>query len=123
MYKLKSHKNLTPERWKNFSLAQQILMIANEINRAKNCLHKGYVNEAKNSYERAFELLDLTISTTEKYNLIRELLRFREILALQYIKRKKEKRISEKLLSTLISLNGEAYRLLNQETHQTHKAL
>lgn len=90
-------------------------MIANEINRAKNLLKNGDQQEAMNSYDRAFELLDLTISLVKKYNLLRELLRFREMLSLQYISDKKDIKINQKLIDTLISLNSHAYRLLNQQ--------
>ena len=89
MYKLKLHKNLDGEKWKTFDKSQQILMIANELNRAKNWIIKDDLEEVTNCYERAFELLDLTISLTARKNLLRELLRFREMLAIQYIARKR----------------------------------
>ncbi len=115
MYKLKLHRNLVPERWGKFSRSQQILMVANEINRAKNWLKKGDKKEAVNAYERALELVDLTISVTKKYNLLRELLRFREILALQYIDPKMDSEFSEKLLRTLISLDSTAFRTIYKD--------
>ncbi|MFA6924289.1 MAG: hypothetical protein WC223_08555 [Bacteroidales bacterium] len=55
------HKNLTVEKWSVYSKAQQILMIANELNRAKNMPEKNKINETNLCYERAFELIDLTV--------------------------------------------------------------
>lgn len=83
MYKLKFHKNLDEKKWNKFSKSQQIFMIANELNRAKNWLLRNNLKEVSNCYERAIELLDLTISVSKKI-LQKELLRFREIFTLQY---------------------------------------
>ncbi|MBC8525629.1 MAG: hypothetical protein ISS28_02020 [Candidatus Cloacimonetes bacterium] len=111
MYKLKFHKNLDIKKWNKFSKSQQILMIANELNRAKNWIIKGDLDEVNNCYERAFELLDLTISLTTRKNLLKELLRFREIFALQYLNAKNPEDIqknfmqNQKLFNVLLSLN------------------
>ncbi len=115
MYKLKLHRNLTPEKWSKFSRSQQILMIANEINRAKNWLNKGDKKEALNAYERALELIDLTISVTKKYNLLKELLRFREILALQYTHTRVDSEFNDKLLRLLISLDSTAFKTIYKD--------
>ncbi len=40
MYKLKLHKNLESAKWQKFSVKQRELMIANELNRAKNWIEK-----------------------------------------------------------------------------------
>ena len=113
MYKLKLHKNLGIEKWSTFNRGKQLLMIANEINRAKNWMQKGDSEEVMNSYNRAFELLDLTISDINEEHMLRELLRFREIVGFQYISEKKDLEINAKLLKVLISLNKESYNLLN----------
>ncbi len=111
MYKLKFHKNLDTKKWNKFSKSQQILMIANELNRAKNWIIKGDLDEVNNCYERAFELLDLTISLTTRKNLLKELLRFREIFALQYLNAKNPEDIqknlmkNQQLFNVLLSLN------------------
>ncbi len=62
-------------------------MIANELNRTKNWLQKGDELEVMNCYELAIELLDLTVSVVKKWNLIKELLRFREVLCEEYLKK------------------------------------
>ena len=112
MYKLKLHKNLTKEKWRSFSKSQQILMIANELKRAENWIIKGDLDEVKNCYERAFELLDLTISISKRRNLLKELLRFREMLASQYISKQKDINLNQKLFNVLLSLSKDSYKIL-----------
>lgn len=111
MYKLKFHKNLDIKKWNKFSKSQQILMIANELNRAKNWFLRNDLEEVNNCYERAFELLDLTINLTTRKNLLKELLRFREMLAVQYVSDKKDIKFNEKLFKTLLSLNKNSYMI------------
>ena len=117
MYKLKLHKNLDASRWCTFPQSQQILMIANEINRAKNWIKRGDSKEVKNSYERAFELLDLTISITNEKNRLKELLRFRELLGAQYIAKKNDININKKLFEVLVSLDKNSYASLNHQSN------
>jgi len=112
MYKLKLHKNLNSEKWASFDKSRQILMIANELNRAKNWIVKKDLEEVSNCYERAFELLDLTISLTIKRTLQKELLRFREMLALQYIDKQKDLNRNQQLFCVLLSLDKDSYNLL-----------
>lgn len=89
MYNLKFHKDLDLEKWSKFTPTQQILMIANELNRARNWIARGDTEEVNNCYERAFELLDLTIAMKYRKNLVKELLRAREVLALLYLNNEK----------------------------------
>jgi len=92
-------------------------MVANELNRAKNWIIKGDLEETNNCYERAFELLDLTISVVTRRSLLKELLRFREMLATQYISSKnavhkeRDKLVNQKLFDVLLSLNKDSYNL------------
>ncbi len=90
-------------------------MIANELNRAKNWIVKEDFEEVKHCYERAFELLDLTVSVSMSRNLIRELLRFREMLALQYIDKKMSVKFNNDLLKILLSLNSETYQIISEQ--------
>ncbi|HEX7319354.1 MAG TPA: hypothetical protein VF399_03225 [bacterium] len=84
MYPLKYHPGLA-QRWHRFTQDQRLLMIANELNRAKNLLQDSNDPvEAVNAIQRAFELVDLTVegvSGTLRF----ELLRFREALAQVYV--------------------------------------
>ncbi|MFH0948531.1 MAG: hypothetical protein V1833_06005 [Elusimicrobiota bacterium] len=124
--KLKYHKTLTKDKWSLFPVDKQILMIANELNRAKNWLDKNDLEETENCYERGFELLDLTVCqwrTTSSKNSLRELLRLREVMAEQYvdITRKKNTPMERSsklsvLYNTLLLLNKDSYNLLNQRS-------
>ena len=113
MYKLKWHKNLTIEKWNDFGTTKQILMIANELNRAEHSARKDDEKEVINAIERAFELIDLTISVACKKNMVRELLRFREMLALEFAKEKKSAAGINSLQKVLLSLNSDAFKVLS----------
>jgi hypothetical protein len=112
MYKLIFHKGLTPEKWGSFGKAKQLLMIANELNRAKNNMREGGIIDAKECYERAFELLDLTIAVNKGRNFLYELLRFREILGAQYLEENLNESTNQALFDILISLDKDSYCLL-----------
>ena len=75
------HSNLSEERWSGFGLDQQILMIANEMNRASSLLRSGDIVRTKNCYERVLQLTDLTVGVQTKSTLRRELLRWRDLIA------------------------------------------
>jgi hypothetical protein len=79
------HAELTRDRWSTFTLDQQILMIANEMNRASGLVVSGDVDRARNCYERVLQLTDLTIETETKTTLRRELLRWRDLVAELYV--------------------------------------
>jgi len=106
---LKYHKTLTEKKWEGFPFYKQILMIANELNRAKNWIEKKDSRELILCYERAFELLYLTIEVLKDKRKLKELLRFKEMLAMLYVKKflnLKENRI---LLKTLLSLDRNSF--------------
>ena len=68
----------------SFSLYQQILMIANEINRLRNGIHGGQdIENLKECIERTLELCDLAISGVKEST--KELLRFRELFGELYL--------------------------------------
>jgi hypothetical protein len=75
------HAGLTPERWAGFSLDQQLLMVANELNRAGKLAGPGEAERLRRSYERALELTDLTVAAHAERGLRRELLRWRDLVA------------------------------------------
>jgi hypothetical protein len=78
------HESLTLERWRRFSLDQQILMIANEMSRASKFPDPADGIRRRNAYERALALVDLTIHAHTKPGLRRELLRWRDLVAALY---------------------------------------
>ncbi|HET9952159.1 MAG TPA: hypothetical protein VFS09_10230 [Candidatus Eisenbacteria bacterium] len=78
------HATLTLERWSRFTLDQQILMIANEMNRGSKFLGPDDQLRRRNAYERALALVDLTIGVNSARGLRYELLRWRDLLAALY---------------------------------------
>ena len=79
------HTSLTPERWARFDLDQQILMVANEMNRASRLLGPEDHASLQRTYERVLRLVDLTVATHTRRGLRRELLRWRDLVAALYI--------------------------------------
>ncbi len=77
------HKNLE-SRFSALPSHQQIIMVANELNRANH--HQHNLPEYKASLERALELMDFIIDDKIKWGRkYRELLRARRFLACQYL--------------------------------------
>jgi len=111
MYNLKFHKTLTQEKWAKFVPSKRVLMVANELNRAKNALLRKDREETRQCYERAMELLDLTISICTERNKRKELLRFREMLGLEYLKGENENSKIKMLTKILLLSDKEAFNL------------
>lgn len=80
------HATLSPERWARFSRDQQILMIANEMNRAGKLFAAEDRERLRNAYERVLNLTDLTIASRSERGLRRELLRWRDLIAALYLR-------------------------------------
>ncbi len=59
------------------------------------------------SYERALELLDLTIEITKSGNRLREYLRLREMMAKLYIEKKGRPKLNNQLFSCICTLSKE----------------
>ena len=79
------HATLSPERWARFTLDQQILMIANEMHRARSLIAAGDRVRRQHAYERVLRLVDLTVTVQPKHTLRRELLRWRDLAAALYL--------------------------------------
>jgi hypothetical protein len=110
---LKYHKTLTVERWAGFGFTKQILMIANELGRAGSWLEKQDYAEGKLCYERAFELLFLTIALVREPSMLRELVRFQEMLASLYNENPPSLQLNTALLNVLIMFDPDSYAALN----------
>jgi hypothetical protein len=102
---------MTTEKWFSYPGYQQILMIANELNRAQNALEKGDADNAVHAWERAFELTDLTAADSKNGRLLKELLRFREMLGETFIQL--DATMNRLLMTELIRLDPAAYRAMN----------
>ncbi len=104
------HASLTPERWAAYDRARQILMVANEMNRASRLFGPGDRQRLANAYERVLRLADLTIETQASRTLRRELLRWREMAASVYLA--PDEGLHRALLRALLLLTPESARQL-----------
>ena len=79
------HGSLTRERWSAFSLDQRILMIANEMHRCAKLFAPEDRARLRSGYERVLRLTDLTVQCRPRRALLRELLRWRDLVAALYL--------------------------------------
>lgn len=109
------HKDITPEKWASKPLSWQILNIASELGRAEQSLKDRLLEPFRACLDRGFELIDLTVEVNiSNASLLRELLRFREVLACLYINNDLQSNAGDLrvLTKVLLSLDPEAYNLL-----------
>ena len=105
---MRQHEGLTQERWATFTEAQQVLMIANELHRARKLMGPDDASRRRNSYERVLYLTDLTIAVQTRHALRRELLRFRDLAAAFYLDPAPGAREQAALLRALLLLTPES---------------
>lgn len=72
------HKGLTEERWRRFSLLEQMGNIGSEVGRAINWREKGNPEQAEAALYRGLELFDLTLSDPKNRGRLKEVARSRE---------------------------------------------
>jgi hypothetical protein len=106
------HASLTPERWARFDLDQQILMVANEMNRARGLFADADPEPLRRTYERVLRLVDLTVQTRPRRALRRELLRWRDLVAALYVSEAAD-----------AAAHGEAFRCLLRFTPAASKQI
>lgn len=75
------HKELAQGRWFQIPLIEQLGNVGSEISRAINWKNKGSAENSFKAFERALELIDLTISDKKNILRLREITRTREALA------------------------------------------
>jgi hypothetical protein len=102
------HEGLTLERWRKFPAAHQVLMIANELHRARNLSGVNDAARRQGAYERALFLTDLTIRAQTAHGFRRELLRFRDLLAAFYLDPSPPVHEQAALLKALLLLTPES---------------
>ena len=112
---LKHHRTLDAAAWAKYSKTQQILMIANELNRAGNWLIKNDLTEVKYCYERALELIYLTAGDLHQPGKTRELMRLKEILANHYAHKTFNPKQNAALIKALLLLDPPAWMLLHKK--------
>ena len=74
------HKELAAGRWLTFSLIEQMANVGSEVGRAINWKIKGHLPYSQKAFERALELLDLTLADRKNRGHLREVARVREAL-------------------------------------------
>lgn len=75
------HKNLAGGRWQTLTFFEQMANVGSEVERAIKWKNKNNVTYSVLAFERALELLDLTIGNETKMSRLKELTRVRETLA------------------------------------------
>jgi hypothetical protein len=75
------HKQLAGGRWKELSFIEQMANIGSEVERTIRWKEKGNLDYSRRAFERALELLDLTMGDGKNKNRLREIVRVREALA------------------------------------------
>ena len=106
------HASLSADRWRQYPRARQILMIANEMNRASKLFGPEDRERLRGSYERVLALTDLTVQVSESRSLRRELLRWRDLVAEQYMAPRADPRAHAVAFRALLQLDPEAWRQL-----------
>jgi hypothetical protein len=99
---------LPPERWARFDLGQQILQIGVEMQRASKFLLPRSSLHLRSCYERAMELVDLTVQVQPNPSLRRELLRWREVVGELYLRAEPDERAHRQALRLLLRLHPES---------------
>ena len=72
------HKELSQGRWKQLSFFEQMANIGSEVERSINWKKKDNKEYSRLAFERALELIDLTIRDEKNIKRLRELTRVRE---------------------------------------------
>lgn len=75
------HKNLAGGRWQKLAFSEQMANVGSEVERAIQWRNKGNAEYCRMAFERALELLDLTLGNEKVGSRLRELARVREMLA------------------------------------------
>lgn len=75
------HRELAAGKWNELSFAEQMANVGSEIERTISWKSRGRQDYSDRAFDRAIELLDLTIADAGNRARLRELLRVREALA------------------------------------------
>ncbi|MGA2667089.1 MAG: hypothetical protein ABSE91_03315 [Patescibacteria group bacterium] len=103
------HKGLTTKNWFSKNIFYQMANIGSEVGRA-NIWKKKNHQDSVLAFERALELLDLTIIDPKNKSKLKELLRLREVLA-DYFVFDNQYKSSEHLWNNYFNAFGYAARL------------
>jgi hypothetical protein len=75
------HRELAEGKWNQLIFAEQMANVGSEVERTISWKKKGRTDFSGRAFERALELLDLTIADNKNRKRLKELLRVRELLA------------------------------------------
>ena len=117
------HASLDAGRWSGYSRDQQVLMIANEMNRASRLFGPADRGRLANAYERVLRLADLTAEVQPGRSLRRELLRWRELAGSVYLE--PDERLHRELFKALLLMTVESAKqipfLLGRTEPSSHR--
>jgi|GEM_PF-1413546 hypothetical protein len=105
------HPGLSVEKWRSYPYSKQLLNIASELMRTRKWLRENDANLRIRSLERAFDLIDLTVSANQGKKPLRELLRLREVLGAFYIGESQAPEEFDFLFNGLIQLDKDCEAL------------
>ncbi|HNV23282.1 MAG TPA: hypothetical protein PLH56_02070 [Candidatus Omnitrophota bacterium] len=75
-----THQNLAQGRWNQMSFLQQMANIGSEVERFFNWRAKNNADYSQKAFERALELIDLTLDSVKSFPRLKELARVRETI-------------------------------------------
>lgn len=75
------HKALAAGRWQQMSFLEQMANIGSEVERAINWRAKQNNDYSRQAFERALELIDLTLESSAGFSRLKELTRVREAMS------------------------------------------
>lgn len=75
------HKQLADGRWNELSFFEQMANIGSEVERTIKWKNKNNAEYSRLAFERALELLDLTVADKKNKKRLKEIMRLRETLA------------------------------------------
>ncbi|MDR1848073.1 MAG: hypothetical protein LBR17_08190 [Bacteroidales bacterium] len=81
------HKDLAAGRWGELSLNAQLGNVGSEVSRLLNRMKNGNSIAAQQTFERALELIDLTVFFAERYPVLKEICRLRECFIQAYMEK------------------------------------
>ena len=74
------HNDLAAGRWKEFSFVEQMANIGSEVERALNWRVTNNAAYSQKAFERALELIDLTLDSVKGFARLKEVARTREAM-------------------------------------------
>ena len=74
------HKDITQGRWDQMPFVEQMANIGSEVERALNWRKKQNMDYTRKAFERALELIDLSLGAARNLSRLKELARVRETM-------------------------------------------